>query len=158
KLLWQRENAAWETWEPPQPDNVNSASIRPNRDVLHRRIQNQERLVIRDQINRHPSEAQLVVAFWEKGGFKFGPRLSGLELKALGMDEHGNLLVQAGGAPDQKATVTIHSGDARILGSRRSGVAPSVALTVWEAGSSRPSMIVQAGEETVIFHPPTATG
>ncbi len=155
RTVWQRENAAWETWDSPPPANINSATIRGNTDVLHRRIDDRMLVVIREPDLSRLGQVSLTRGVWRRDGFTFGPTVIGPELKALGLDPEGALLVRAttGARPE---FVSVTDGTARVLGSQPQGVEPAAAAVVRDKSQPLPTIIAQGAGELVMFHAPNA--
>jgi len=149
--LWQLNEAAWETWEPPLPARTNSGATFARRDVLCRVTADGCRAVIRQPVPGAPERTALRVFTWGTDGFLPVMGLSGGRLSALAMDESGRLLVDVTTAPGQDDRLDAVAGVARAGGSKPRGGTPGPAIVVCPPGPDpRPTILVQGpGEEIV---------
>ncbi len=153
KTLWQLRDAAWQTWDPPLPPNVNTAATFAQRDVLCRAGKSPARVVVRQTAAN--GEVTLRVATWGKSGFGLGPGLSGRNLDALALDDRGNMLARASSRPGTAPGLAITAGKVTALCASPRGGPPGQAVVAKQPGQTRPLIIVHgADEELVAFRPP----
>src|SRR5258707_50603 len=65
RIIWEKENAGWQTWDPPLPSHVKSMATLGQRTVL-----SQIRGKIAYVVLREPGTSTLSLAQWEGSAFK----------------------------------------------------------------------------------------
>jgi outer membrane protein assembly factor BamB len=153
--LWEREGAAWQTWDRPLPLNVNSGATLGQRDVLWREIAERARVVLAQTAPATSDSVFLSVLEWGESGLEPVVEIAGPALEALGMDEEGNLLLSSGTLPGASGSVVIGSGRGRVLAARPRRDVPGPVIVGRSPGTDWPVIVAQGGgEEMVAFHAP----
>lgn len=145
---WECPDAAWQTWEPPLPQNVRSTAVFGRRDVLHRLVQGHMRLAYRRPALQ--GGVELTLATWQGEGLLPLARVTGPGLEAIALDEAGCALLRAVTAPGESATLSVHGGRVRALNSCRAGNDPSSPVVAWPQGEQRPTILVQGSSEDLV--------
>ena len=157
--LWQKEQAAWETWEPPLPANVQSTATFGSTTVMSRRGPQGVTVVLREAEDRQTEVVTLSTARWDGRGFQRAMSVAGRGLQAVGLDRSNRLLVRVDYPPGEAASLQVVGAKATVLAARRVGGAPGPAAVAWPDGAKEPTIILQGhGEEVVAFHPPRGEG
>lgn len=144
KRLWSEDNAAWQTWEPPPPLNVNTAATLGLRDVMGRGAL----AVVRKPEGRRVT---LSVRRWESGAFREVMAVAGEGLAGVALDASGCLLASASGA---RPTVSL--GKARVTAATTETVAPPAGpVAIARERDGRITVVAQGADETLVaFRPP----
>ena len=155
RALWRRDHAAWQTWEPPLPPNVNSGATWAQRDALCRPSPRGARAVIRERVEGAPDEVLLRVGTWGDGGFAFDTTVRGRHLEAFAVSPEGALLAGCAARLGETLPIAVSGGQAQIVGSQCRWGPLSASAVVREAGEGPATIVVQgAGEELVALRPP----
>jgi outer membrane protein assembly factor BamB len=156
--LWQKEDAAWETWEPPLPANVQSTATLGRATVMSRRGPQGVTVAIREATDRRTGLVTLSTARWDSRGFQRVMSVAGQGLQAVGLDRLDRLLVRVEYPPGEAASLEVVGAKATLLAAKHVGGAPGPAVVAWPDEAKEPTIIVQGyGEEVVAFHPPHGT-
>lgn len=151
--LWAADGAAWVTWEPPLPANVNSAATGARRDLLCREAPGGAWVAVR-RPRPHGSD-ELLVGQWHSGRLHFTSRVSGAGLAAVALSPRGALLAAATTAPGQQAQLAVSGGRARAVCAEYPGGATATPAVVCPDGETRPTIVVPGlDEQLVAFYPP----
>ncbi len=157
--LWQKEDAAWETWEPPLPANVQSTATLGRATVISRRGPQGVTIAIREAKDRGTGLVTLSTARWGGRGFQRVMSVAGQGLQAVGLDRSDRLLVRVDYQPGEATRLQVVGAKATLLATRRIGGVPGPAAVAWPDDAKEPTIIVQGhGEEVVAFHPPRGAG
>ncbi len=153
RMIWEKENARWQTWEPPLPWHVKSLATMGQQTVLGQIRGKRTYVVIRE--SESPTKMKLSIAQWTGSSFKTVTTVTGENMDALGFDTDGRLLVRSRHRFGESAPLVISNGIVRRQTTRRIGSPPASAVVVWQDGGKAPTVVVQgAVEEQVLFHPP----
>jgi len=152
--LWQEEDAAWETWEPPLPANVQSTATLGRAAVISRRGPQGVTVALRKTKDRRTGLVTLSTARWDGRGFQFVMSVVGRGLQAVGLDRSARLLVRVDYPLGEAAPLQVVGARATLLAAKRVGGAPGPAAVAWPDKAKEPTILVQGhGEEVVAFHP-----
>ena len=157
--LWQKENAAWETWEPPLPANVQSTATFGRATVMSRRGARGVTVAFRQASGYGTDVVTLSTARWAGHGFLQVMSVAGRKLQAVGLDGAERLLVRVHHPPGEAAALQLARAKATLLSSKRVGGNPGPVAVAWPDGAQAPTVIVQGrGAELVAFEPPGEGG
>jgi outer membrane protein assembly factor BamB len=157
RLLWGKEGATWETWEPNLPPHVKSSAILGQQTVLSQTLKGRVRAVLREELS--PSQASVVLAEWNGSEFKSVTTVTGEHLSGLGLDAKGRLLVRSRHPVDRPTSLKIANGKPAQQSTKRIGLEPGPAVVAWPDGADAPTIVVQgAVDEQITFHPPKTAG
>jgi len=153
KAVWQRENAAWQTWNRPMPAHVNTGATDALRDVLWRKVGKRPVIVTRRQTKK--GGVTIAAERWKGGALRPLVAATAPDADGVALDEAGNMLVRCRTAPGAPANVAVSKGKAKVLVSGRTGV-PAVAPAVVKDRRYKKPVIVVAGsgQQLVAFHAP----
>ncbi|MBM3740886.1 MAG: hypothetical protein FJW39_34505, partial [Acidobacteria bacterium] len=161
KILWRQTASAWQTWDPPQPANVNSTATFGARTVLFRMREGRPVLVLRQGVDGRgraggaATSIRLTVVRWTRDTFEPLMSITGKNLDALGMDDAGRLLVRCRHHPGQRAELAVQNGNGQVRKTTRLGGGAGPVVLAWPDHSAQPTLLVQgAGDELVAFPPP----
>lgn len=153
RLVWEKDHASWETWEPNLPANVKSMATLGQRTVLSQIRDGLDYVVLREETS--PTEAKITVAQWNGSGFEPLVTVAGRYLRGIGLDATGRLLVRTMHEFGSPSSLTITNGNAVAEQTRRAGFEPGPAVVAWPNGAEAPTIVVQGSvPEQVAFHPP----
>jgi outer membrane protein assembly factor BamB len=157
--LWQKEDAAWETWEPPLPANAQSTATFGRTTVMSWLGPQGVTVALQEANKRRTGLVTLSTGRWDGQGFQRVMSVGGRGLQAVGLDRSGRLLVRVDYPPGEAASLRVAGAKATLLGAKRVGGAPGPAVVAWPDGAKEPTIVVQGpGEEIVAFHPPGRDG
>ena len=157
--LWEKQNAAWEMWEPPLPANVQSAATFGSTTVTSHRDSQGLTVVIREATDSRTGSVTLSTARWSGGSLQPVMSVTGQRLQAVGLDDSNRLLVRVYHPPGEAASLQVGGAKATLLATKRSAGSPGPVAVAWPDGAKEPTVIVQGhGEEVVAFHPPARDG
>ncbi|MCI0334143.1 MAG: hypothetical protein L0228_13075 [Planctomycetes bacterium] len=157
--LWQQENAAWATWEPPLPANVQNEATFGRTTVMNRRGSQGTTVVLRERNSASADIVAVSAARWDGKSFQPLVRVAGRGLQAAGLDDSNRLLVRVHHPPGEAASLRSAGGKATLVSTTRLGGSPGPAVVAWPDGETEPTIIVQGhGEELVAFQPPPEDG
>ncbi|HMI64568.1 MAG TPA: VCBS repeat-containing protein [Cyclobacteriaceae bacterium] len=153
-IIWEKENAGWQTWDPPLPSHVKSMATLGQRTVL-----SQIRGKIAYVVLREPGTSTLSLAQWAGSSFKPITTITGENLEGLGFDTTGRLLVRSRHRFGQPSPLLIANGNVTRHTTHRIGCATGSAVVAWPDGAKDPTIVVQgAVEEQVTFQPTNSNG
>ena len=153
RAIWHAPSAAWQTWQRPMPEHVNTQATDGRRDVLWRTVRGRSVVVTRQL----ESGGGVVVTArtWRDGALRAVAAVRGHELRALALAEDGALLVASRTAPDVTADIQVSAGTPKLLVSYDETAFFSPPAVLQEEGSSAPTVVVQGGgEQLLAVHPP----
>jgi outer membrane protein assembly factor BamB len=157
--LWEKKNAAWETWEPPLPANVQSTATFGRTTVMSHRGSQGVTVVVHEANDPRTGIVTLSTARWEGGSLQPVMSVTGRRLQAVGLDDSNRLLVRVYHPPGEAALLQVAGAKATLLATKRAGSSPGPVVVAWPDGAKEPTIIVQGhGEEVVAFHPPDGDG
>lgn len=156
--LWQAENAAWGTWEPPLPRHVNTKATLAKRNALCRETAGRASAVIVRPARQGDGLVELSAAAWGAQGFEPGMAVTGPGLEALALDAQGQLLVRCRKAPGQRVELAIHAARAQVLGASENRVKPGSVALAWEQGAQAPCLAAQGSADELVFFAPPSDG
>lgn len=157
--LWQKENAAWATWEPPLATNVQSSATFGRTTVMNRGAPNGVVVVLRERKNPRTDVVTVSMTRWDGERFKPIISVTGRKLEAVGLDASSRLLVRVHHHPGEAATLKPVRAKATLVSTKRLGSSPGPAVVPWPDRATEPTIIVQGhGEELLAFHPPPEDG
>jgi hypothetical protein len=157
RILWEKENAGWQTWNPPLPSHVKSMATLGQRTVMSQVRAKHAYVVLRE--SKSPTETTLSLAWWEESMFKAVTTISGENLEGLGFDATGRLLVRSRHRFGQASRVLIVNGNVTRYTTKRIGCATGSAVVAWPDDATGPTIVVQgAVEEQITFQPPKSNG
>ncbi len=151
RVVWQRTNAAWETWDPVPPLNVNTGATLGRRDVMVRADGGSALAVIREPA---PGDrVRLSVCRWQNGRFRTMTAAEGAGLAAVGLDAAGALLART--VADEAGAVRARGARVVATATRQVAGAAGVVAVAHDASLARPVIAVQGyGEEIVLLQAP----
>ena len=154
RVLWQQNHSAWQTWEPPLPTNVQSTATFGQRTVLSRVQSGDWRLIVVLLQPASDGHIRLSAAEWNGRKFVTRTHVEGRNLEALGIDEHGRLLIRCIHSPSSSDTLRVTGGTAVRHSTSRLGCSPGPVTVAWPKQSEHATLVVQGvGEELVMFTP-----
>ena len=157
--VWERNNAAWATWEPPLPPNVQSTATFGRTTVMNRRGPQGTTVVLRGRTSASTDSVTLATVRWDGGSFKPLVQVTGRKLQAVGLDGMNRLLVRVHHHLAEAAGLRAIRGKAALVSTKRLGGSPGPAVVAWLDRAQEPTIIVQGhGEELVAFQPPLENG
>ncbi len=157
KIIWEKESAGWQTWNPPMPSHVKSMATQGQQTVLSQISSKGAYVVLRESTSS--SQPILSLARWEGSTFKPIATITGENLEALGFDPAGRLLVRSRHQFGKPSALTITKGKVVKQTTKRVGFEASPALVAWPDAAKEPTIVVQgAVEEQVTFQPPKTAG
>lgn len=153
RILWEKDNATWQTWNPQLPVNVKSMATMGDQTVLSQIRDKKVFVVLRE--NAPHNQVALTVAQWDGTAFKPITTISGEHLEGLGFDPTGRLLVRSRHQFGQPSTLGVSNGKIIRHHTRRIGLETGPVAVAWPDGADKPTIIVQgAVHEQITFHPP----
>lgn len=147
--LWERRDAAWETWDPPLPLNVNSGATLAQRDALCRVGAGGSWAVIRTP-GPGPARVALRLLRWRDGGFSERAGIEGLRLRAVGLAPDGEMLVRANAGLGDAPPVSVAGGAVRALCCQPRAPQQSVPVVVREPGRRAATILVQGVDQELV--------
>ncbi len=93
KIIWEKENAEWQSWDIQLPWHVKSLATGGQRTVLSRTDEKGTYVVIREPGSA--TRMNLSVARWDGSTFKPVTTVTGENLEGLGFDATGRILVRS---------------------------------------------------------------
>jgi outer membrane protein assembly factor BamB len=151
--LWQRPNAAWQTWDPVPPLNVNTGATLGRRDVMHRTDGGAVTTVIREPAAE--GAARLSVCGWEQDRFRTVMACQGPGLEAVGLDAGGSLLVRSTAQREGAAGISLSRARTMAQTTRQVAGSAGVVAIGKDVRLPRPVVVVQGhGQELVVFQAP----
>lgn len=154
RILWEKDNASWQTCDPPLPPNVKSMATLGQRTVLHQTRNKEHFAVIREA-----TDGALSVVQWTGSSFKTLATVKGEHLEGLGFDATGRLLVSSRHQFGKPSSLAISNGKAIKRTTKRIGFETGPAIVAWPDDAKEATIVVQgAVEEQVTFHPPKSAG
>jgi outer membrane protein assembly factor BamB len=148
QMIWEGAGLAWQRWEPPVSDNVNSGATLPKRTALCRADASGAIAVF-----SRPADDRVISARWTNGAFAPVCEITSAaaEVQAVSLD--GAMLASVSGA----GPVSTPSGALSLVDRQKRGIPLSPLSIVHPANSDQPVIAAQgSGEEIVLLHPPTA--
>ncbi len=91
KLLWEKENIVWQTWNPQLPAHVKSIATLGQQTVMSQVRDKITSVVLQESVGT--SETKLSIVRWDGATFKTVMSAAGKNLAAVGFDINGKLLV-----------------------------------------------------------------
>ena len=153
KILWEKENTSWQTWNPPLPRHVKSMATLGQRTVLNHVHNNRRYIVLREPAPSN--QTQLTLATWDGSKFNSVSTIVGEQVEGVGFDFQGRLLVRAKHRFGTPTSMAIFNGKAIRHTTTRIGGPPGSAMVAWPDEAKNPTIVVQGFvEEQVLFHPP----
>lgn len=153
KLLWEKENIAWQTWNPQLPANVKSIATLGQQTVMSEVRDKITSVVLRESVGA--SETKLSIIRWDGTTLKTVMSVAGKNLAGVGFDGKGRLLVTVQHAQGESPTLQVTSGKVFRHTTQRVGRQPTPAMVGWPDAAEAPTILVQGVvEETVAFSPP----
>jgi hypothetical protein len=157
KIIWEKENAAWQTWNPPLPSHVKSMATLGQQTVLSLLRGKRAHVVLRESTSAN--QTTLSLAQWDGSAFRTLTTITGENLEGLGFDPMGRLLVRSRHQFGQASPLTVTKGKITKHTTKRIGFETSPAIVAWPDADTEPTIVVQgAVEEQVMFHPPKTDG
>jgi outer membrane protein assembly factor BamB len=154
--LWERKNAAWETWEPPLPTNVQSTATFGRTTVMSHAGPQGVTVAIREAADPRTDSVTLSTAWWTAGSFQRLMSVTGHRLQAVGLDDSDRLLFRAYHAPGEVASLQVTGAKPTLLATKRAPGSPGPVSVAWPDGAKVPTILVQGqGQEVVALHPPS---
>lgn len=151
RVVWQRANAAWETWDPVPPENVNTGATLGRRDVMVRGEGGSALVVIREPAP--DDRVRLSVCRWQDHRFATLTAAEGPGLTAVGIDAAGALLLRSTASEAQ--ALRVRSGRVVATATRQMAGAAGVIAVAQDDGLARPVIAVQGyGEQIVLLQAP----
>ena len=155
--LWERENAAWETWLRPMPAHVNTQATDALRDVLWRKSAIGTLVVLR--CPAEDEQTEISVEQWKEEGLSAVLRVKGSGIHAMALDEKASVLISCETAPGDSAKLLVNKGFGQVLFSKEKEAFKSSPVIIHENSSSLPIIVAQGpGERLVAFRAPNETG
>lgn len=157
QIIWEKENAEWQSWDIQLPRHVKSLATGGQRTVLSRIDAKRTYVVIREPGSA--TRMTLTVALWDGSTFKPVTTVTGENLEGLGFDSAGQVLVRSRHRFGQQSSLVITGGNNTRQVTRRIGSPPASAVVAWPDAAKVPTIVVQgATEEQVTFQPPQKKG
>lgn len=157
QIIWEKENAGWQTWNPQLPSHVKSMATLGQQTVLSQVRGKDVYVVLREPGGS--TQTKLSVARWDGSLFKIIMTVRGEKLEGLGFDTTGRLLVRSKHRFGSLSPLLVASGKVTRQTTKRIGFTPASAVVAWPDGAKTSTVVVQgAVEEQVAFHPPKADG
>jgi len=157
KIIWEKENAEWQSWDIQLPRHVKSLATGGQRTVLSRSDEKGTYVVIREPGSA--TRMNLAVARWDGSTFKSITTVTGENLEGLGFDATGRILIRSRHRFGQQSSLDIVGGKSTRQTTRTIGSPPSAAVVAWPNEAKVPTIVVQgATEEQVTFQPPAKNG
>ena len=156
-IIWEKENADWQTWNLPLPRHVKSMAALGKETVLARSDSKYMYVLIRE--TGLPRETKLSLVRWEGATFKTVMTITGENLDGLGFDSIGRLLVRSRHRFGQRSDFVIAGGHSIKQTTRRIGSSPGSAVVAWPDKAKLPTIVVQGStQDQVTFQPPRKDG
>ena len=157
RIIWEKENAEWQSWDIQLPRHVKSVATLGRRSVLSRTDAKGTYVVIRE--GGSAPRMNLSIARWDGSTFKTVTTVTGENLEGLGFDATGRILVRSRHRFGQQSALDIVGGKSTRHTTRTIGSPPGSAVVAWPDAAKVPTIVVQgATEEQVTFHPPRKMG
>lgn len=154
RILWEKDQTKWETWEPNLPQHVKSMATLGQRTVLSQTREGRTYVVLREEVSS--SDAELSVVEWTGSSCEPLISVTGSHMQGLALDSQGRLLIRSRHEFGHPASLAITNGSPVFQRTKRSGIEPGPAIVAWPIGADVPTILVQgATPEQVAFHPPT---
>lgn len=147
RTVWQRRNAAWETWDPVPLLGVNTGATFGRRDVMMRVDGEGPLAVIREP--GPGAQVRLSVCRWRNDRFVPVAACEGPPLAGVGLDATGALLVRSTARDPSEVRVKA----ALLAGSdARQAIGPAgVVAVASDASLGRPVIVVQGYDEELVL-------
>lgn len=153
KLMWERENIVWQTWNPQLPAHVKSIATLGQQTVMSQVRDKITSVVLQESVGT--SETKLSIVRWDGATFKTVMSAAGKNLAAVGFDINGKLLVTLQHGQGESPALEVISGKLVRQTTQRVGREPALALVGWPDDAEAPTILVHGiVEEIVAFSPP----
>ena len=157
RILWEKENVTWQTWNPQLPKNVKSMATMGDQTVLSQVRNKRVSVVLRE--SGSPVQSTLSVAQWDGSAFKTITTVSGEYLEALGFDATGRVLVKSRHQFGRPSPLNVSNGKVIRHTTKQLGIETGPAMVAWSDAAASPTILVQgAVEEQITFQPPKTDG
>ena len=156
-MVWEKDNAGWQIWEPPLPVHVKSMAAQGRQTVINRVVGKDTYVVLRE--SKSPTETVVSLANWNGSAFNTVTTVGGDNLDGLGIDATGRLLVRSRHRFGESSAMAISNGNVTRQTTRRIGFVPASVLVTSPDGAKTSTIIMHGAEnEQVLFQAPKAEG
>jgi hypothetical protein len=156
RILWEKNNATWQTWNPPLPVNVKSMATLGDQTVLSQNRNKAVYVILNEGSREH---SILSLSQWDGMGFKPITTISGESLEVLGFDATGRILVRSRHQIGRQSSLSISNGKVIRQTTKRLGMETGPAIVAWPETAKSPTIVVQgAVHEQIAFQPPNEDG